>query len=106
MMTIVDLTEAATALRVHFGPRFASSRQGGQQRLATLLRDRFALEATDAERILAARARRNVISWKAAPGLPRPCPGVLELYGDWLIQPERLQEVEDERARGHAYMAA
>jgi hypothetical protein len=105
MLTTVDLAEAATALRAHFGPRFASSRLGGQQRLAAVLRDRFALDATDAERILAALARRQAISWEIAPGLARPCPGVVELCGDWLIQPGHVPVGEQVSGRGHAYMA-
>ena len=50
--------------------------------------------------------RSRAIAWEAAPGLPSPCPGVLELCGDWLIQPERAQGGEHGGARSSGYASA
>src|SRR5262249_33904144 len=87
----IDLAEAAHALRAHFGPRFAASHLGVRPRLVAVLCARFAIAGPDAGQILAALARRQAVRWEAARGLPLRCPGVLEICGDWLIQPERLQ---------------
>ncbi|HEU5104030.1 MAG TPA: hypothetical protein VFU22_33670 [Roseiflexaceae bacterium] len=106
MMTAVDLTEAAMALREQFGPRLAASRLGGRERLAAALRAQFALDTNDAERIVAALVRCQAIMWEPEPGLPRPCPGVLELCGDWLIRPERVQAGEQAVTCGAAYVSA
>lgn len=91
MTFTIDLAEAAVALRAHFGPRFASSHLGGHHRLVAALCAQFAVEEPDAGQILAALSRRQAIRWEADRGLSKPCPGVLELSGHWLIQPERLQ---------------
>jgi hypothetical protein len=99
MITSIDLTQAAKALHAHFGPRYPASRVGGSHRFAAVLRDQFALDATEAERILASLVRSRAIAWEAAPGLPSPCPGLLELCGDWLIQPARAQGGERGGAR-------
>ena len=103
MITAIDLTQAAKALYAQFGPRFPASRVGGSQRFAAVLRNQFALDATEAERILATLVRSRAIAWEAAPGLPSPCPGVLELCGDWLIQPERAQGGEHGGTRSPGY---
>jgi hypothetical protein len=87
----IDLAEAAHILRAHFGPRFAASHLGGRHRLVAVLCARLAIAEPDAGQLLAALTRRQAVRWEAARGLPLPCPGVLEICGDWLIQPERLQ---------------
>lgn len=92
MNTAIELTQASTALREQFGPRIEASRQGGRQRLVAALCRQFAIEAGDAERTVTALERRNAIVWEPASGIARPCPGVLELFGDWVIRPERLRE--------------
>jgi hypothetical protein len=64
------------------------------------LQAQFEVEKPDAEHILAALARCQALHWEATRGLSKPCPGVLELCGDWLIQPERLhvQQAQLDRA--------
>ena len=102
MITAIELTEAATALREQFGPRLAASRQGGRQRLAAALCRQFAIEAGDAERVVATLERRTAIVWAPEPGISRPCPGTLELFGDWVIRPERLLMPEYDGIRDSA----
>jgi hypothetical protein len=104
-MITSTLIEAARTLQAQFGPRFEASREGGRQRLAAALCRQSAIEASDAERIIATLERWRVIVWEPQPGIARPCPGVLELFGDWVIRPEHLQGAEAPPARGHAYAA-
>jgi hypothetical protein len=54
------------------------------------LREQFDLSEQDAEELVAKLVRRQGIHWAAEPSLSRPCPGLLELCGDWIIQPDRL----------------
>jgi hypothetical protein len=105
MIKVIELTEAAMALRDHLGPRLAASRLGGRQRVAAALCDRFALDTDDAERIVAALERCQAVVWEPDAGLARPCPSVLELCGEWLIRPERLQVSGQAAPRGAANMA-
>jgi hypothetical protein len=105
MITAVELIEAAMALREQFGPRLAASRQGGRQRLAAALCRKFAIEAGDAQRVVATLERRKAIVWEPEPGISRPCPGTLELFGDWRIRPEHLQESEHLPDREKMYLA-
>ena len=86
----MNLSEAAHRLHAHFGQRFPASREGGEQRLAAFLREQFDLSEQDGREVLAKLTRREAISWIAEPSLSRPCPGLLELCGDWIIQPDRL----------------
>ena len=90
MSSTIDLAEAAGILHSHFGPRFAASRWGGRHRLMAALRAEFVIEESDADKILDALDRRQAIHWEAERGLGGPCPGILELCGDWLIRPECL----------------
>jgi hypothetical protein len=86
----VNLSEAVHALHAHFGRRFSASRVGGEQRFAAVLRTRFDVSEQDARQVVEKLARREVIQWIAEPSIARSCPGVLELCGDWVIQPDRL----------------
>ena len=86
----ITLSEAALRLQAHFGRRFAASHAGGERRLATLLRQQFDLSEQDALQLVTRLARHQAIQWIAEPSLSRPCPGILELCGDWTIQPHRL----------------
>ena len=90
MVQSINLSEAAQTLQVYFGRRFSASRAGGERRLAAILRKQFELSEPDALQVVAALARRQAIHWIAEPSLSRPCPGLLELCGDWIIQPDRL----------------
>jgi hypothetical protein len=54
------------------------------------LREQFDLSEQDGREVLAKLTRHKAISWIAEPSLSQPCPGLLELCGDWLIQPDRL----------------
>ena len=86
----MDLSEAVQALHAHFGRRFSASRVGGEQRFAAVLRTQFDLSEQDARQVVEKLARREVIQWIAEPSIAHSCPGVLELCGDWSIQPDRL----------------
>jgi hypothetical protein len=105
MIKAIELTEAAMALREHLEPRLAASRLGGRQRVAAALCGRFALDTDAAERIVAALERCQAVMWEPDAGLARPCPGVLELCGEWLIRPDRLQVGEQAAPHGAAYVA-
>jgi len=85
---LVNLSEAADTLCAHFGRRFPASRAGGERRLAVFLCERFDLSEQGARQVLAKLARHQAIYWIAEPSLSRPCPGILELCGDWIIRPE------------------
>ena len=87
----ITLSEAVHALQAHCGRRFQASRAGGERRFATILREQFDVSEQDALQMVARLARRQAIHWIAEPSSPRPCPGVLELSGDWIVQPERLE---------------
>jgi len=87
-----NLSEAAQALHAHFGRRFSASRAGGEQRFAAVLRTRFDFSEQDAHQVLEKLARREAIQWIVEPSISKSCPGVLELCGDWVIQPDRLAE--------------
>jgi hypothetical protein len=89
----INLTMATQALVEQFGVTFTASRLGGERRLAAMLSERFDLAAGDARAILNALVRRRVLCWIAERGLPHPCPGVLELCGQWRIEPDRVQEL-------------
>ena len=86
----VNLSEAVHALHAHFGRRFSASRAGGEQRFAAVLRTQFDVSEQDAQQVVAKLARREAIQWIAEPSIAHSCPGVLELCGDWIIQPDRL----------------
>jgi hypothetical protein len=90
MVQSITLSEAAHTLHAHFGRRFPASRAGGERRFAVVLCQQFDVSEQDALLLVAKLARRQAIHWIAEPSLSRPCPGVLELFGDWIIQPERL----------------
>ena len=86
----ISLSEAARTLEMHAGRRFAASRAGGQQRFTTILCEQHGLCQQDAQQLLERLARRRAIDWIAEPSLSGPCPGILELFGDWVIQPDRV----------------
>jgi hypothetical protein len=86
----VTLSEAVHALHAHFGRRFSASRAGGEQRFAAVLRRQFGFSEQDAQQVLAKLVRREAIQWIAEPSISKSCPGVLEVCGDWIIQPDRL----------------
>jgi len=90
MVQSINLSEAAHTLQAHFGRRFPASYAGGEHRLAAILQEQFDLSKQDALQVLIALARRQAIYWIAERSLSRPCPGLLELCGDWIIQPDRL----------------
>ena len=90
MAQSVNLSESAQALHAHFGQRFSASRTGGEQRFAAVLRTQFDVSEQDAQQVVAKLARREAIQWIAEPSISNSCPGVLELCGDWIIQPDRL----------------
>jgi len=90
MVQSMSLSEAAHTLQAHFGQRFPASRAGGERRFAAMLREQFDWSEQDARQVVTKLARCQAIDWIAQPGLSRPCPGLLELCGDWIIQPERL----------------
>jgi hypothetical protein len=91
MMTqSMNLSEAAHTLHAHFGRRFSASRAGGEHSLAAFLREQFDMSEQDAQQMVAKLARRAVIQWIAEPSISKSYPGVLELCGDWIIQPDRL----------------
>ena len=83
-------SEAAHTLRTHCGRRFQASRAGGERRFAAILCEQFGVSEQDALQMVAILARRQGIHWIAEPSLSRPCPGILELFGDWIIEPDRL----------------
>ena len=90
MIHSINLGDAAHILQAHFGPRFPASQAGGEHRLVARVREQFELNEQEAAQVVAALVRRRAIRWVAEPSLSRPCPGILELCGDWIIQPERL----------------
>ena len=90
MAQSVNLSEAAQALHAHFGQRFSASRAGGERRFAAVLRTRFDFSEQGAHQVVAKLARCEAIQWIAEPSISKSCPGVLELCGDWIIQPDRL----------------
>ena len=92
MASSVNLAEAVHALQAQFGRRFSASCAGGAQRFTAVLRTRFDVSEQDARQVVEKLARREVIQWIAEPSIARSCPGVLELCGDWVIQPDRLAE--------------
>ena len=92
MAQSVNLSEAVGALHAHFGQRFSASRVGGEQRFAAVLRKQFDFSEQDARQVVEKLARRDAIQWIAEPSISQSCPGVLELCGDWIIQPDRLAE--------------
>ena len=91
MAQLVNLSEAVHALHAHFGQRFSASRAGGEQRFTAVLRRQFDFGEQDARQVIAKLARREAIQWIADPSISKSCPGVLELCGDWIIQPDRLE---------------
>jgi hypothetical protein len=90
MAQSMNLFGAVHALHAHFGRRFSASRTGGEQRFAAVLRTQFDLSEQDAQQVVAKLTRREAIRWIAEPSIAHSCPGVLELCGDWIIQPDRL----------------
>jgi hypothetical protein len=90
MVQSIALSEAAHTLQAHCGQRFSASRAGGERRFAAILCEQFDLSEQDAHQVVAKLARVQAIHWIAEPSLSRPCPGILELFGDWIIQPTRL----------------
>ena len=90
----IHLTAAAEALVAQFGVAFAASRLGGERRLAAALCDQFAMGELDARSVVTALIRRQTLHWVAERGLPRAsCPGILEVCGQWQIDPDRVQEL-------------
>jgi hypothetical protein len=90
MVPSMTLSEAVQTLHAHCGQRFPASREGGERRFAALLCEQFHLSEQDAPQVVAKLVRVQAIQWIAEPSLSRPCPGILELFGDWVIQPDRL----------------
>jgi hypothetical protein len=90
MIQSITLSEAARMLQAHCGQRFPASREGGERRFAAILCEQFDLNEQDAPQVVAKLVRVQAIQWIAEPSLSRPCPGILELFGDWIIQPDRL----------------
>jgi hypothetical protein len=90
MVQSMNLSEVAHTLQAHFGRRFPASRAGGERLFATILREQFDCSEQDARQVVTKLARRQAIQWIAQPGLSGLCPGLLELCGDWIIQPDRL----------------
>jgi hypothetical protein len=54
------------------------------------LRQQFDVSEQDAREVLAKLIRHQAIYWIAEPSLSRRCPWLLELCGDWIIQPDRF----------------
>jgi hypothetical protein len=90
MIYPIDLTEAAQTLLAYCGPYVAASRRGGRHQFVTILRQRSGLAEAEATRIIAALEQRQTLRWVSAHTMVQPCPGMLELYGWWQIQPQRL----------------
>ena len=91
MIDPIDLTEAAQTLVAYCGRYVAASRRGGQHQFVTILRERSGLMEAEATRIIAALEQRQALRWVSAHTPVQPCPGMLELYGFWHIEPQRLQ---------------
>ena len=91
MLYPIDLTEAAQTLVARYGAQVAASRPGGRQQFVTVLRQHFNLAEADASRIISALEQRQALRWVSAHTPPQPCPGMLELYGFWHIEPQYLQ---------------
>ena len=85
----ISLSEAVQTLATHAGRRFAASRDGGAQRFTAILCDQHGLPRQEAQLLIARLARCRAIDWIAEPSLSQPCPGLLELFGDWIIEPDR-----------------
>ncbi len=90
MIQSIALSEAAHTLQAHCGRRFSASRVGGERCFVAILCEQYDLSEQDAHQLVAKLARRQGIHWIAELSLSRPCPGILELSGDWIIQPDRL----------------
>jgi hypothetical protein len=90
MVQSITLSEAVQTLQAHCGRRFPASREGGERRFAAILCEQFDLSEQEAPQLVAKLVRVQAICWIAEPSLSRPCPGILELFGDWIIQPDRL----------------
>ena len=86
MVQSITLSAAAHTLQAHCGRRFPASREGGERRFAAILREQFDLSEEDAHQLVEKLARRQGIHWIAEPSISRPCPSILELFGDWIIQ--------------------
>ena len=91
MLYPIDLTEVAQTLVARCGPHVAASRRGGRHHFVTVLCQHFDLTEADASRLIVVLEQRQALRWVSAHRLPQVCPGVLELYGTWHIQPQRLQ---------------
>ena len=92
MIHPIDLATAAQSLKTHFGSPLAASRHGGEQRFTAVLHHQFGLTEPAAGSVVTALVRRHALRWVNAHGVAQPCPGALELCGQWLIQPDRVQE--------------
>jgi hypothetical protein len=92
MIYPIELIEAAQTLVAECGTHIAASRRGGRLRFVTILCQRFGLAEAEATRIIAALERCQALGWVSAHGPLQPCPGMLELWGAWRLQLERLQE--------------
>ena len=94
MVHPIDLDTAAQTLAAYFRSPLPASRLGGEKRFAAILRDRFGVADSDACSVVSALVRRQALRWIAERGLPRSsCPGVLEVCGEWRIEPERMREL-------------
>jgi hypothetical protein len=91
MISPIDLTEAAQTLVASCGPFVAASRRGGRDQFVTILREWSHLTEAEATRIIAALEQQQALRWVSAHTPVQPCPGMLELYGWWHIEPQRLQ---------------
>ena len=92
MIHPIDLATAAQSLKTHFGSPLAASRHGGEQQFTAVLHHQFGLTEPAAGSVVTALVRRHALRWVNAHGVAQPCPGALELCGQWLIQPDRVQE--------------
>ena len=90
----INLSAATQTLIAQCGVEFTASRMGGEKRFAVILHDQFGVAESDACSVVSALVRRQALRWIAERGLPRAsCPSVLEVCGQWRIEPERLREL-------------
>jgi hypothetical protein len=90
----INLDTAVQALAAYFGSPLSTSRLGGEKRFTAVLRDQFGMTEPDACSVVSALVRRQALRWIAESGLPRPsCPGILEVSGQWRIEPDRMREI-------------
>ena len=88
----INLSAATQTLVAQFGVKFTASRQGGERRFAAVLCEQFGVAEPDARSVVTALVRRQALRWIAERGLPiASCPSVLEVCGQWQLDPDRLQ---------------